>query len=151
MPHNEVLNKCSIINNLWDLRKFLIKITISFYTFCCTNIFQCKIQGVHYTRSPIDWRKFWFYDHICCLTYYWIVSYNLFNIFWSNFHNYISHVFGNEILILYLTRSIYWYQKYLSTLIDSHKIDKKSSLRVVHPSLTIVTPFWFHEFLIGCC
>jgi len=112
VPHNEVFNKCSIISNLWDPIKFFIKITISFCIFCRINIFQCKIQGVHYTRSPIDWRKLWFYDHTCCLTYccivrnYILLHDNLYHIFWSNFHNYISHVFGNKILVFCLTKSM---------------------------------------------
>ena len=85
MFHNKYFNKCSIFNTFCDQMNYFISITIFLY-FYCINIFQCKIQGVHYTRSPIEWSKFWFYEYTCYLTYYCIINNNLYHSFWSNLH-----------------------------------------------------------------
>jgi len=119
------------------------------YFFFCTNIFQCKIQGVHYTRSPTNWQNS---DSLIILIVLHTVA--LLVIICTTFF------YPNSIITSLMCLTI----KSLSFISLDPSIDFKNigplsliAMKLIrglpwgslHPTLTIVTPLCFHEFLIG--
>ena len=142
MVHDKVLLNQSIIRDLRDPTTLSINYNICLHIFSCKNIFKCKIQSVHYTKSPKDVRKLALYNSTSGLTCKSIANYDWNDILRTNFLNTIFKLFHNIMSVFHFSLSIYGVQEHRATFSDCHEINQRSSLYIRPPITSNRDPFF---------
>jgi len=131
--HDKNFHNQGIIWDLRDLTALSINYCICLCIFSHKNILKCKIQSVHYTRSPKDVRIFVLYNSTRGLTCRSVISYDFYDILRTNFFNAIFKFFSQCNVSFSLLSRICG--EHRVTFGNRHEINERSSLRI-RPSIT---------------